>query len=422
MGSFDCSGSWFGGLPSGWCAIKLKYLASTNNGLTYSPNDVVDSGTPVLRSNNIRNGKLDKSNLVYVDISVSERSMAHKGDVLICSRNGSKKLIGKNALIDEDGMAFGAFMMIARPHCNSSYFYYILNSQVFDYYLPTYLTSTVNQLTTSNCDNMVVPFTPERQEQKKIVEFLDSKTAEIDVLIDKLRRQVELMERYRRELIAHTVTRGLDPDVPMRDSGVDWIGRIPAHWDLEKQKRVLRHVVRTVGSSWSDFKLLSLGKKGVVERDINSGKGKFPASFEDYQEVIKGDIVMCLFDMDETPRTVGLSEIPGMITGAYDVFEVAKGDRRYINYWLHALDNQKLWRIFYRSLRKTITAPRFLAIPIALPPEPEQQKISDYLDAAMLDLNSVLTGINRQMELLGKYRKQVINDAVTGKVLVEGAE
>ncbi|WP_167142211.1 restriction endonuclease subunit S [Canibacter zhoujuaniae] len=197
---------WFGELPEGWSAIRIKRLADINNGLTYSPENLSDHGTPVLRSNNIRNGKLDKTDLIYVDLDIPDKAKAARGDVLICSANGSKKLIGKSAVIDEDGMAFGAFIMIARPYCNSRYFYYLLNSDLFNYYLPTYLTTTINQLTVSNFGNMIVPFSDDATTQQLIADYLDAKTAEIDSAIAGIKRQIELLGDYRKQVINDAVT------------------------------------------------------------------------------------------------------------------------------------------------------------------------------------------------------------------------
>lgn len=197
---------WIGDIPDRWKTTRIKYIAPAWNGLTYDPADVSDAGTPVLRSGNIQNGELDLQNLVRVDGSIPEKSFARSGDILICSRNGSRNLIGKNTLIHEDGYAFGAFMMIARPTVNSQYFYYLLNSGIFDFYLPTYLTSTVNQLTGTNFGNMIVPITDDPDEQLAIVEELNAKCKALDVAVEKKRTQLSLLRKQRDSLIFEYVT------------------------------------------------------------------------------------------------------------------------------------------------------------------------------------------------------------------------
>ena len=197
---------WIGDIPDLWRTTRIKYIAPAWNGLTYDPADVSDTGTPVLRSGNIQNGELNLQNLVRVEGSIPEKSFARSGDILICSRNGSRNLIGKNTLIHEDGYAFGAFMMIARPTVNSQYFYYLLNSGIFDFYLPTYLTSTVNQLTGTNFGNMIVPITDDPDEQLAIVEELDAKCKALDVAAEKKRTQLSLLRKQRDSLIVEYVT------------------------------------------------------------------------------------------------------------------------------------------------------------------------------------------------------------------------
>lgn len=197
---------WIGDIPEHWRTTRIKYIAPAWNGLTYDPADVSDTGTPVLRSGNIQNGELDLQSLVRVVGSIPEKAFARSGDILICSRNGSRNLIGKNALIRQDGYAFGAFMMIARPTVNSQYFYYLLNSGIFDFYLPTYLTSTVNQLTGTNFGNMIVPITDDLDEQLAIVEELNTKCKALDVAMEKKCAQLSLLRKERDSVIFEYVT------------------------------------------------------------------------------------------------------------------------------------------------------------------------------------------------------------------------
>ena len=411
--------AWVGPIPPQWHRQPLKTLfhqhKEKNTGVVETNLLSLSYGRIVRRDINQRGGLLPESFESYNIVS--------DGDIVLRLtdlQNDQKSL--RTGLVREKGIITSAYIILrANYSVNTDYFQALLES--YDYKKVFYsMGGGVRQGLNYDDISSLSLLVPPASEQCSIAEFIYYKRTEIDWLIEKLRRQVELLERYRRELIACTVTRGLDPDVPMRDSGFTWIGRIPEHWTVEPQKRLLRRIVRPVGQGWREYRLLSMGKGGVVARDVDSGKGKFPASFEDYQEVRPGEIVMCLFDMDETPRTVGLSGISGMITGAYNVFQVSDADGRFVNYWLRRLDDYKLWRLFYRSLRKTITPPRFLALPIPLPPLSEQRKIADFLDGKMSELDATSVGIKRQIELLSKYRKQVINDAVTGKVRVEGAE
>lgn len=196
---------WIGDIPEHWEVKRLKYISQFWNGLTYEPEDIDDEGIAVMRSGNIKNGTLDFEDTVFVNMQVPKKAMLHCGDTLICSRNGSRKLIGKNAYIEEGGLAFGAFMMVARPSCNSKYYYYLLNSDLFPYYLPTYLTSTVNQLTNNNFGNMFVPLPPDN-EQQEISDYLDEKCAKVDAILDIKRKQIEVLKKRRQSIIYEYVT------------------------------------------------------------------------------------------------------------------------------------------------------------------------------------------------------------------------
>src|SRR5690554_4792326 len=126
-----------------------------------------------------------------------------------------------------------------------------------------------------------------------------------------------------------------------KDSGVDWIGEIPAAWKLVANKHLFRFRKAQVGKRSAEYELLSLTLRGIIKRDMENPEGKFPAEFDTYQEVKKGDFVFCLFDVEETPRTVGLSDFDGMITGAYTVFNVSeKVNRKFLYYFYLNLDEK----------------------------------------------------------------------------------
>ncbi|MBY7180413.1 restriction endonuclease subunit S [Escherichia coli] len=173
----DSGVEWLGEIPSHWEMKKLAYLGSARNGLTYSPESITDneSGILVLRSSNIQNSCLRFDDNVYVKAIIPEQFLVKENDLLICSRNGSRNLIGKNALINKEaeGMAFGAFMAIFRSNINK-YLFWVLNSTLFDYQSGSFLTSTINQLTIGNLNSMEVPVPPSK-EQKEIESHLSKK-------------------------------------------------------------------------------------------------------------------------------------------------------------------------------------------------------------------------------------------------------
>ena len=155
-------------IPDSWEWVRLGNIGETNIGLTYKPSDVTSDGVPVLRSNNIQNGQIDYSELLYVSCAVPERAYAHKGDILICARNGSRALVGKSAIVDADGMAFGAFMTIYRSSCNP-YIQLFINSYLFRGQLEGATTTTINQVTQEMLKRQLCPLPP-IQEQLRIVQ------------------------------------------------------------------------------------------------------------------------------------------------------------------------------------------------------------------------------------------------------------
>lgn len=202
---------WIGKIPKNYNIKKIKHLGNARNGLTYSPENICDEseGTLVLRSSNILDGKLTFSDNVYVNIEIPDELMVDKDDILLCSRNGSAKLIGKNAIIEKNMRAsFGAFMMIFKPkkRINSKYIKYILDSNVFKYYLATFLTSTINQLTNDNFSNMKIVFCDNILEQEMIVSYLDKKCNELDILIKSKENLITELENYKKSLIYEYVT------------------------------------------------------------------------------------------------------------------------------------------------------------------------------------------------------------------------
>lgn len=201
----DSGVEWIGDIPKHWHVCKLKHAGYSFNGLTYSPNDLLSDGIPVLRSCNVQNAKLDLSDTVFVSKEQAHDAMLAAGDVLICSRNGSAKLIGKCAYISQsEKYAFGAFMMVYRSLLKK-FGYYLLNSDLFRYYKPLFSTTTINQLTSSTFGDFFIPLPPE-MERVKISESLDKEFKKIDSLSRKVDQIILKLKEYRSSLISAAVT------------------------------------------------------------------------------------------------------------------------------------------------------------------------------------------------------------------------
>lgn len=189
---------------------------------------------------------------------------------------------------------------------------------------------------------------------------------------------------------------------------------IPSHWTMMRNRVFLRPKFVPVGQDANKYPLLSLTTKGIVFRDIESGKGKFPKDFDTYQVVEPNDIVFCLFDVDETPRTVGLSFLNGMLTGAYDTFSMSNiVSPKFINYYYTAVDDVKALRPYYSGLRKVVKKDKFMAIPIPLPPIPEQEKIVAYLDKRITLIENCKCQRERELQTLNELKQAEIASVVT---------
>lgn len=254
--------------------------------------------------------------------------------------------------------------------------------------------------------------------QRFLARYLDQKTSEIDVLIEKLSNQVELLEKYRRELIARTVTRGLNPDAPMKDSGIDWITKAPAAWKTSSIS-VVTGENKTKNIDLSEKNLLSISYGRIIRKDIDLAFGLLPASFESYQVVEPGDIILRMTDLQNDKRSLRSAIVNerGIITSAYVGLKV-RGPivSEYFAWLLRFYDLAKVFYSLGGGVRQSANYKEIGKIPILVPPKTEQQKIADFLEEKSFQIDSAIEGINRQIDLLGKYRKQVINDAVTGKV------
>lgn len=191
-----------------------------------------------------------------------------------------------------------------------------------------------------------------------------------------------------------------------------WLSEIPAHWDVARNKNVFSEVKDTVGEDSASYTLLSLTLKGIIPRDLDSGKGKFPKDFDTYKIVKKGDMAFCLFDIDETPRTVGLSEYDGMLTGAYTILQVRNVNPRFSYYYYLALDNIKALRPLYSGLRKTINVGTFLGTKFPLPPRDEQDQIVRFLDWKVSQINRLINIKRKEIERLEELRQTAIAQTV----------
>ena len=426
---------WLSEIPYHWEIKRLKYLGDSLIGLTYSPDDVVDEGkgTLVLRSSNVQNKQLAFDDNVYVNKTIPKKLVTQKGDILICARNGSRALIGKNAQIDENstGMSFGVFMSIFRSPYNR-YLSKVFNSPLFEYQSGSFLTATINQLTIGNLNSFEIPL-PAEAERENIVDFLDHETAKLDALIEKQQQLIKLLKEKRQAVISHAVTKGLNPSAPMCDSGVEWLGQVPEHWVVSALKY---HVDTVNGFGFSSTDVCEEGvpfiragnikKKSITETDLY-----LPQRVVDrYKRVIlsEGDIVISMVGSD--PRildsAVGqVGVVPKSMAGAVPNQNVVilreKSDsilKRFLFYILCSEPYRNHLNVFSHKLanQSIISSSLIVNAKFMLPSTLEQKRIIDFLDKRLDNVDDVVLRNYDSLEFLTERRTALISAAVTGKI------
>ena len=425
----DSGVEWIQKIPLSWNKSRIRMVGKLYGGLTGKKgNDFNNDDSPFNKpfipfTNIFNNTYISKNHFQYVKIGEGEnQNRVLKYDLFFLMSSESYEDLGKCSILLEDieELYLNSFCKgyrIKDKRVNPLF----LNYQLLGSLHKEMISIEGNGFTRINLrqDRLLdIPvFIPPLNEQTQIVSFLDTKTQKIDELIEKTEQKIELLKEKRTSLINHCVTKGLNPNVEMKDSGVEWIGEIPSGWGKKRNKDVLYETKEIVGDSWKDFKLLSLTKKGVILRDIESGKGKFPSSFETYQVVKKEDLIFCLYDIDETPRTIGISNLNGMITSSYKIIKCKPQIHpKFIYYIYLTIDTFKGLRPHYTGLRNVVRTETFMSLPIYIPKNPEQTQIVEYLDEQTQKIDSTIEKETQRIELLKEYRQSLISEVVTGKV------
>lgn len=199
----------------------------------------------------------------------------------------------------------------------------------------------------------------------------------------------------------------------MKDSGIEWIGEIPEGWEVLAHKYIM-HKEKSICEHYSGEDVISLTLNGVVKRDLENPSGKMPTTFDGYQFVDPNDLLLCLFDIDVTPRCVGLVKDYGVTSPAYSRFKIHSGFcNAYYNYLLRFIDDEKVFVHLSKNLRSSLTESDFSAIKTIVPPKAEQQRIADYLDNRTFEIDTLLSKARSSIEEYKKLKQAVITQAVT---------
>lgn len=408
---------WLQDIPSHWERKTLSQLTSehkrSNKGVNHQNLLSLSYGRIVRKDINKTDGLLPASFEGYQIIEPGNIVLR-----LTDLQNDQKSL--RVGLCREEGIVTSAYVAIEpKAQYNPEYLYLLLHSydilKVF-YSMGGGIRQGLNYQGLSKIGVLLPPFT----EQNKIVDFISRKTALIEKQQQEREREIQLLNELKQAEIANVVTRGLNPAVPMKHAQTLLENEIPQNWSLIRMRNLVKEQTELVGERTS-YPLLSLTKAGVILRDVESGKGKFPKDFQKYKVVAPNDIIFCLFDIDETPRTVGLSSYNGMITGAYDVFSINETlvDRKFLYYYFLAVDNIKALRPHYTGLRKVVQNSTFLGLQIPIPPIEEQKAIVEYIQQKNVAIDEMIANLRAEIDFLTEYKQRLIADVVTGQVNVQ---
>ena len=337
------------------------------------------------------------------------------GDFVINSRSDRKGSCGVSSF--DGSVSLINIVLQPRQELNGRYAHYLLRSQPFSEEFYRNGRGIVADLWTtrySEMKNILLPVPP-RDEQDQIVRYLDWQVSKINRLISAKRKQIELLNQTIAYNLERIICEGIHGE-ELVETGNPWISTAPKSWNKFRHKNILTEKKIVVGDTYSQYTLLSLTTKGIIVRDISSGKGKFPSDFSTYQVVQPSDMVFCLFDVDETPRTVGLSAYTGMITGAYTVYETHDVLPEFLLHYFTAIDNKKGFKPLYSGLRKVIGKDVFSRQSIYLPSVEEQKEIVAAIDASQKKCKKAMDLFEQEIIALTDLRTRLISDVVTGKI------
>lgn len=408
----DSGIAWVGDVPSNWDVHPLYYFFQEHkhkNALGTEQNLLSLSYGKIIRKDiNTTEGLLPENFNTYNIIEENDIVLR-----LTDLQNDKRSL--RTGIARERGIITSAYVTLRsiRSLC-PSYFHYLLHT--YDLLKVLYnMGSGVRQGLNYEELSKVKLIEPPLDEQQKIAIFLDDKCGKIDSLIADIQAQIDILEQFKRSQITKAVTKGLTPDTGLKESGLAWIGNVPSHWKIMPNKYLMKKL-KLIQPVYAGEDIISLTVNGVIKRDLDNPSGKMPASFDGYQFVYPGNLLMCLFDIDVTPRCIGLIKDFGLTSPAYSQFVLnSKADAGYYYYYYLNLDFNKDLLHLAKNQRHSLNEEQFGAIPTVVPPIEEQKAIAAYLDEKCAEIDGCIAAKKEQISTLEAYKKSVIFECVTGK-------
>ena len=399
---------WIGKIPHCWNTSKLKYLGQYINGYAFKPEEWGSKGVPIIRIQDLT-GSNDNPN--YFEGQIDKKYWVENGDILI---SWAATL---DAFIWNKGNGWlNQHIFKAVPNrriINYDFFFWMIKESMKNMNNDNKHGIFMQHVTLSVFNNFTIPMPP-LAEQERIAAFLDAECAEIDTVLEKTRASIEEYKKLKQAVITQAVTKGIRGDRPMKNSGIEWIGDIPAEWGVVPHKRIM-HKVKEICEQYNGEDIISLTVNGVVKRDLTAG-GKMPTSFDGYQYVEPNDLLLCLFDIDVTPRCVGVVRDYGVTSPAYSRFVMYDGYyNAYYDYLLRMIDDNKVFVHLSKNLRSSLTESDFGAIKTCAPPLAEQKCIAAFLDVRCDEIDALIAKKQQYLTKIENYKKSLIYEYVTGK-------
>lgn len=427
-----------GEVPAGWTVSPLKRFLIRNDGGVWGDDPDGENETIVLRSTEQAvDGRWQIEEPATRTLNPRERDSAllEVGDLVVTKSSGSSLHIGKTSIVDEAiadlGACYSNFMQRLRvsSDCNPRFVWFVMNNPIARGQFDLFSNSTTGlaNLNATILGEVRLAF-PSGDEQRKIVNFLDRETGKIDAAVAAQERLIALLAEKRAATISHAVTKGLDPDAPRKDSGIEWLGQIPAHWSVQKIGWKLdakpRYGVLVPDDDPDGVPMLRI-KDLTAEVTDTSSLMTISADLSDqYPNTVVevGDMLLSVVGTIGSTRIVGPQLAGANLSRA--LARLRPSDTVYTSYlrWIF----QSLPFTQYVDLTCVGTAQRVLnmddlsALRFAFPTIEEQRKISEELDRAVGRFDDLINRARAAMELLKERRAALISDAVTGKIDVRG--
>lgn len=402
----DSGLKWLGEIPADWALAKIGGLYSIRN------EKVSDKDYPSLSVTN--KGILPQLETAAKTNDGDNRKLVRVGDFAINSRSDRR---GSCGISPYDGsVSLINIVMVPRNEMVPTYYEWLFHTTQFGDENYRWGHGIVDDLWTTGWQDMkkiTIPM-PSLDEQRRIADYLDTKCAEIDALTADIQTQIDTLEQYKRSVITETVTKGLNPDAEMKDSGIQWIGMMPAHWDCIRGKYILKYIQKPVRD---DDGVITCFRDGEVTLRSNRREDGFTMADKEigYQGIDVGDLVV--HGMDGFAGAIGISDSRGKASPVLNVLDT-KQNKRYIMYFLRSMAYSDVFLALATGIRVRSCDLRWnklseLFYPI--PPLEEQEAIVDYIDSILRRTDEVIAAKKEQFSTLEAYKKSLIYEYVTGK-------